>query len=206
MKKLLLSFAFLLVNTVYAWDSLVEMENEICCAMTNNAHLLSESFTNKLSAALSSSSVEMRGEAYVVLSINAYQNYLNTMEEHWLQTEFINASNAVETLVQNFDKWQYWVAKFVYAGSYASVSDFSNTFSEASASLVAIGASNYTNSSSSVESAILGKFEMHGLDVEDALKVMSAMSAAELGMGNVATNYANQLPATYRNMIFDFMR
>lgn len=52
--------------------------------------------------------------------------------------------------------------------------------------------------------AILKHYELSNLSTTNAVKVMAAMSAGELGMGNVMTNLANQVPLDYRNIIFEY--
>ena len=53
---------------------------------------------------------------------------------------------------------------------------------------------------------ILDKYDMTGGGVSEAMKIMAGMSAACLGMGNVASNYANQVSAPHRNTIFEFIK
>ena len=206
MKIWLVFMISLTAGIARSWTTLDEMENEICFALTNDTYLLSEAFTNKLNEAASSPLAKMRCEAYMILSINAYQHFRDTVDESWLGVEMQNASNAVVAIVDGGGEWQYWASRFIYASAYASISDYSKSFSVLTNAITEMVSLNYTNSESCVERAIIEKFEMPGLEVESALKVFAGMSAACLGMGNVATNYANQVPLTYRNMIFEFLR
>ena len=57
-----------------------------------------------------------------------------------------------------------------------------------------------------LNSAILAYYEMPGIEIDVAFKVFAGMSAAGYGIGNVATNYANQVPAPYRNIILEFVK
>ena len=206
MKGMTLLLAVGVLNCTYAWSSIEEMESEVCVALTNDEHIVSQTFTNQLGLATSSASDEMRAEAYMLLSISAYQNFLDTADALWLDHEMSNASNAVVEIGANNNRWQYWMARFTYASAFASELNFTNAYSIATNTLAEISASGYTNESSMVESAILEKFEMPDLHVEDAMKIMAGMSAAELGMGIAATNYANQLASPYRDIILDFIR
>ena len=207
MKIVLILLIFVFVKRMYAGDSVVEMETDICKALTNNTYLLSSTFTNQLSAALNSSSVEMRSEAYMLLSINAYQNFLRTADDSWLQIEMSNASNAVVAIGIHSNKWQYWTSRFLYASAYCSVPNYERSFAVATNSLHELSCSAYnTNDVNAVERAILDKSELLNVGITDAMRIFAGMSAAELGMGGVATNYANQVPAPYRNVMLQFVK
>ena len=196
----------MLAHCVGAWNTVAEMENEVCMALTNDAILLSATFTNNLHAAANSPFEEMRSEAHLLLAINAYQNFLNTMDEGWLHHEMLNTSNAVVAIGSHTDKWQYWMARFLHAGAFASLNDYMSSYATATNALNGLTASSYTNALSTVETCIMRKFEMTGIDISAAFKVFAGMSAAELGLGESATNYANQVPVPYRNTILEFIK
>ena len=190
-----------------AWNSVAEMDVDACRALTNESYLLSSTFTNQLATALNSSSEEMRSEAYMLLSIHAYQNFLNTANDSWLQIEMSNASNAVLAIGMNSNKWQYWTSRFLYAGAYCSVPNYEGSFALMTNSLHELSLSAFdTNNVNAVERAILNKSEMLNVGITDAMRIFAGMSAAELGMGGVATNYANQVPVPYRNVILQFVK
>ena len=44
------------------------------------------------------------------------------------------------------------------------------------------------------------------MNVTSAMKVFAGLSAAQLGMGCVATNFANQVPADYKVKMLEFMK
>ena len=195
------------VSCAHAWDSVAEMETAVCQALTNENYLLSSTFTNQLAAAINSPSVEMKCEAYIMFSIHAYQNFLNTADDSWLQIEMCNASNAVSTIGMSTNKWQYWASRFVHAGAFCSVSNYESSFAVLSNALQEASYSCFTNNSPGpVERAIFDKFEMPNVGVIDAMRIMAGMSAAELGNGSVATNYANQVPVPFRNVILEFVK
>ena len=143
----------------------------------------------------------------MLLSIHAYQNFLNTADDSWLQIEMSNASNAVVAIGMNSNKWQYWTCRFLYASAYCSVSNYERSFVVMTNSLHELSLIAYdTNNVNAVERAILNKSEMMNVGVTDALRIFAGMSAAELGMGGVATNYANQVPMPYRKVILQFVK
>jgi len=206
MKRIVVLAAFLVVKCVVAWDTICEMESDVCVALTNDDFLVSAAFTNQLNSATNASSVEMKSEAHLLLSINAYQNFLNTADDGWLCREMLNASNAVDSIGAHSNKWQYWMARFMYASAQISEQRFSDSYSTLTNALEEILRVGYTNANSDVERAMLRKYEMSDLNITDAMKVFAGMTAAELGMGNVATNYANQVATPYHNMILEFIR
>lgn len=207
MKQMMLTLAAMVPCYANAWTTLDEMESAICVALTNDASLLSASFTNQLNAVVMNAQTnDMKSVAYMILSINAYQNFLETAEEKWLSIEMQNASNAVAMAGVNADRWQYWVSRFLYAGAYVSDSEFSKAFSVLNRSLSEMSAQTYTNDSSRVERAILEKCEMPGIGIAEAMKVMAGMSAAELGQKDTALRFASQVPERYGNVIREFTK
>lgn len=206
MKPIVVLTATLAVKCVFAWGTIGEMELDVCKALTNDNFLVSAAFTNQLNSATNVISVEMKSEAYLLLSINAYQNFLNTADDGWLCCEMFSASNAVDSIGIHSNKWQYWMARFTYASAQISEQRFFDSFSTLTNALDEILKVGYTNANSDVERAMLRKYEMPDLNIADAMKVFAGMTASELGMGNVATNYANQLPVLYRNKILEFIR
>lgn len=207
MKQMMLTLAAMIPCYANAWTSLDEMESAICVALTNDASLLSASFTNQLNAVVMDAQTnDVKSVAYMILSINAYQNFLETADEKWLSIEMQNASNAVTMAGVNADRWQYWVSRFLYAGAYVSDSKFSKAFSILNRALSEMSALTYTNDSSRVERAILEKCEMPGIGIAEAMKVMAGMSAAELGQKDTALRFASQVSERYGNVIRDFAK
>lgn len=206
MKWILFFMLLVAAKSIWAWDSISEMESDICIALTNDEYLVSAEFFNKLNSATNSASFEMKTEAYLLLSVNAYQNFLDTADDRWLSEELNTASNAVASAGSHAETWQYWMAKFTYASAQISQQRFADSYSILVAAIADIANVGYTNGASIIEAGLLSKYEMPNLQIADALKVFDGMTAAELGMSNVATNYANQVPMPYRSMITDFAR
>lgn len=207
MKQMMLTLAAIIPCYANAWRTLDEMESDICVALTNDSRLLSASFTNQLNeVVMDAQANDMKSVAYMILSINAYQNFLETTDEKWLSIEMRNASNAVVTAGVNTDRWQYWVSRFIYAGAYVSDSKFTQAFSVLNRSLSEISAVNYTNDSSRVERAVLKKCEMPGISIAEAMKVMAGMSAVGLGQKEEALRFASQVSERYGNVIREFAK
>lgn len=153
-----------------------------------------------------SASVEMKTEAYMLLSVNAYQNFLNTADASWLDCEKIHASNAVASINAQTNTWQHWMARFTYASAQISMEQFTGSYATLTNALEEITKAGYTSGNSCVERAILRKYEMPDLKIKDAMKVFAGLAAAKLGMGHVTTNYANQVPISYRSKMMEFIR
>lgn len=207
MKRMMFTLVAMISCYANAWTSLSEMESAICVALTNDTCLLSASFTNQLNeVVIGTRTNDMKSEAYMILSINAYQNFLETTDEKWLPIALRNASNAVVSAGADTGRWQYWVSRFLYAGAYVSDSRFSQAFSVLDRSLSEMSALNYTNGSSRVERAILEKCEMPGVGIAEAMKIMAGMSAVELGQKDKALRFASQVPERYGNVIREFAK
>ena len=117
MRRIHFFVTLLAVKCLWAWNSIDEMESDVCIALSNRNYLVSEIFTSNLNSATNSSSIEMKTEAHIILSISAYQNFLNTADDGWLWHEMQNASNAVASIGIHTNKWQYWMAKFTCASA-----------------------------------------------------------------------------------------
>lgn len=205
MKRILFLYILVVAKAVLAWNSVAEMESDICVALTNDNRLVSAAFIGQLGSATNSASIEMKTEAHLLLSISAYQNFLQSADDKWLYYEMNHASNAVMSIGNKTNTWQYWMARFSYASAQISVQQFADSHSTLTNALMEMFNARYVNGSSAVERAILHKYEMPDLGIEGAMKVFAGMTAAQLGIGNVATNYANQVPSLYRNKIIDFL-
>lgn len=206
MKRILFLCIVVAAKGILAWNSVAEMEADICVALTNDKRLVSAAFAGQLSSATNSASIEMKTEAHLLLSISAYQNFLQSADDKWLYYEMNHASNAVMSIGNMTNAWQYWMTRFSYANAQISVQQFADAHSTLTNALAEMRNAGHANASSSVERAILHRYEMPDLDIGGAMKVFAGMTAAQLGIGNVATNYADQVPSLYRNMIIDFLR
>lgn len=206
MKKMVFVSIAMVINGVCAWTSVSEMERDFCAALTNSEYLLSAAFTNQLSSATNLLTAASRCEVFMLSAIHAAQSFEATAGEHWIQEEMKHASNAVVAIGMQTDKWQYWLSRLVYAGAYASQSNYEGSLRVMTNSLNEIAISGFTNDVSAVGQLILKKYEMPNIDVCEAMKVMAGMSAAVSGYGNIATNYASQVPGPYKNTILEFVK
>ena len=204
MKRCVFILMLMVVDCVCAWDSVSEMETDFCLALTNGDYLLSAAFSNQLSSATNLTSADSRSEVFMLSAIHAAQNFEVTDDERWIQEEMKMASNAVVVIGMQANKWQYWMSRFVYAGAYASQSDYGKALFVMTNSLSEISVSDCTNDVSPVCRAMLRKFEMPDIGVFEAMKVMAGMSAASIGERIIATNFANQVVAPYRSIILEF--
>ena len=196
----------LAVKCLFAWDTIGEMETDLCKALGDNNYLLSVAFSNKLSLATNSSSVEMKTEAYIISSIISYQKFLDTVNVDFLRRELLNASNAVVSIGYHTNSWQYWMSRFIYASAHISNQNFAFSYAILTNAIDDITKQRYTNDVTAVEAAILKRCELTNLNVTSAMKVFAGLSAAQLGMGCVATNFANQVPADYKVKMLEFMK
>lgn len=206
MKKIVFVLMAMVVNCACAWNSVSEVESGFCLALTNSNYLLSAAFTNQLSSVTNFTSAELRCEMFMLSAIHAAQSFEVTADIGWIQEEMKQASNAVVSIGTQIDKWQYWLSRFVYAGACASSSNYEESLRVMTNSLNEIASSGFTNDVSSVGQLLLKKYEMPGIGVREAMKVMAGMSAAVTGYGSVATNYANQVPGPYKNTILEFLK
>lgn len=206
MRKFVFVLMVMAVDCVCAWNSVSEMETDFCVALTNSDYLLSAAFTNQLSSVTNITSVEARCEVGMLLAIHAAQSFEATVDGRWIQEEMKQASNAVVVIGMQTNKWQYWMSRLVYAGAYASQSDYGKSLLVMTNSLSEFSSSGCTNDAAPVCRAMLAKFEMPDIGVGEAMKVMAGMSAASLGERSIATNYANQVAVPYRNIILEFMQ
>ena len=206
MKKFVLISMVMVVNCACAWNSVSEMEEDFCVALTNSDYLLSAIFTNRLSSVTNFTSAELRCEVFMLSAIHAAQSFEVTADIGWIQEEMKQASNAVVVVGKQPDKWQYWMSRLVYAGACASLSNYEGSFCVMTNSLNEINSFGFTNDVSLVGQLLLKKYEMSGIGVREAMMVMAGMSAAVTGDGSVATNYANQVSVPYKSTILEFIK
>lgn len=206
MKLMIFMSMAMIASCARAWDSVSEMERDFCLALTNKDYLLSATFTNQLACATNLTSVDSRCEVFMLSSVHAAQCFEKTVDEFWLQEEMRQASNAVVVIGTHSNKWQYWMSRLVYAGACASQSNYEQSLWIMTNSLAEIASSGFANEVSSVGRLLLKKHEMPDVSVCDAMKVMAGMSAAVTGRGVMATNYARQVSAPYKNTILEFVK
>ena len=102
--------------------------------------------------------------------------------------------------------WQFWTGRLLLASVYAVDNNFTLAYDVCTNNLYAMQILGGMPETNVLNTAILKYYEMPDLEVGMAFKVFAGMAAAGAGMGNAATNYANQVGNPYRSMIFDFIR
>ena len=193
----------LMACEVAAWTSETEMDAAVCTALAAGKNAWSPAFVSQLQeTATNASSAKMRCEASMLLSLSSWQSFLDTMDETWMGREMAYATNAVEQIGTATNTWQYWMARFVHAGAHVSRCNYARSLSILGDSTDRMTREHCTNEVTDVERAILRLFEMPDLKTVDAMRAFAGMSAAVLGDGNTATNFAVQVPLHYRTMIF----
>ena len=189
-----------------AWDSVGDMESEACMALTNVQYLASNAYADRLKAALSTTNEAMRVNAQLMLGVSHYQRFLETLEEGDMERYCEHMSNAVVQAVPTAADWRYWTARLLYAGSFAARDDFSKSYAILTNCLDSMDALCCVSPANALDVALLSYYELRNISIKEAFKVMAGMSAAELGMGSAATNYANQISPPYRDLVLEFVR
>ena len=197
--------AALMACAAAAWTSEAEMDAAVCKALSAGKNAWSPAFVGQLreTATNAACSAGMRCEASMLLSLNAWQCFLDTMDGIWMVHERVHAERAVEQIGAATNAWQYWMARFVRAGAAASDCDYARALSVLSNAVDRMAREQATNTATGVECAFLRLFDLPDVATIDAMRVLAGMSAAMLGDGNVATNFAFQVPPRYRAMILE---
>ena len=189
-----------------AWENVLELEAAAVRALTPPVSILEASFTNEVSSALQSTNRIMRVDAELLQSIINYQRFLDTVEGQMLDNEFLCLSNVVSLTSGETNRWQFWTGRLLLASTYAAGNHFDVSYQMSTNYIQMAEGYGCAGETNALSSAILTYYEMPGIEVDVALKVFAGMSAAGMGSGTVATNFANQVPAPYRNMILEFVK
>ena len=206
MEKNITMMAMLLSMATLGWTGVDDFEVEACVALTNSQYLMSVDYTNKLSRALASDNLELRLDARIVLAASEYQRFLDEADVSGLNGEFNQLSNVVIQTSGLTNLWQHWTSRLLYAGSFASHDAYVHSYAMLTNLLERASRSDAVETTNRLHTALLKHYELSDLSTTNAVKVMAAMSAGELGMGNVMTNLANQVPLNYRNIILDHFK
>ena len=206
MEKNITMMAMLLSMVAIAWTGVDDFEVEACVALTNSQYLTSAEYTNKLSRAWTSDNLELRLDARIVFAASEYQRFLDEADVSGLNGEFSQLSNVVNQTSALTNLWQHWTSRLLYAGSFASHDDYVHSYAILTNLLERANCSDAVETTNRLHAALLKHYELSDLSTTNAVKVMAAMSAGELGLGNVVTNFANQVPLNYRNIIFDHFK
>lgn len=205
MKRMFAMFAIVLLLRGLAWTTYPEFENSAIQALENPQMLTDSVFTNQLAEASMSSNAELRVGALMLRGICARQDFLSNANAASLDLEMNLISNAVEDAQVMTNRWQFAVARLLYAGTYTSRNDFGRSYLILTNGLATMSADTGSIETNALQTAILQRFDLVGLTVPMAYKVLAGMSAAGLGLKNKASEFAEQLPFRYSEMIHKFM-
>lgn len=189
-----------------AWNSISELEASAISALEEPSSLLAANFTNSVRAALLSTNRMMKTDAEILQAIISYQRFLGTADGRMVDDEVQCLSNVVELTCVETNTWQYWMGRLLLTSTFAADSNFAKSYQMSTNYIQMLNDHGGVMETNALNSAILAYYEMPGIEVDMAFKVFAGMSAAGYGMGNVATNYANQVPTPYRNIILEFVK
>ncbi len=193
-------------NMVFAWDSVQELEADACCALTNAQYLTSEQYVASLRSCVTNSNLTISVDAQIMLALSARQRFWDTVDSSMTEVEMQYISNVVASVQLDRFDWRYWLSRLIYASVHADVDDYSQAYCVLTNSICSMPTPAIQFATNSLPRAILNKYELTGLSVEMSFKVLAGLSAAELGKGVEATNFANQVSAPYREMILRLIR
>ncbi len=191
---------------VFAWNSVQELESAACYALTNAQYLTSEQYVASLRSCITNSDMAISADAQMILALSSRQRFWDTMDSSMIDVEMQYISNVVENVQLDCSDWRYWLSRLIYAGACADSDDYSQAYCILTNSMSSVHIQTIQSLSNSLPRAILDRYELTDLSVEMSFKVLAGMSAAELGNGMAATNFANQVSAPYREMILRFVR
>lgn len=201
MKSIVALVALLLATRGGAWTSYPEFENSVIQALDHPQMLLDSSFTNQLAESSTSSNADLRIGSLIVRGICARQDFLSNANAASLDLEMNLISNAVEETMVMTSCWQFATARLLYAGTYTSRDEFGRSYLILTNGLASMNSAE-TNA---LQSAILRRFDLAGLSLPMAYRVLAGMSAAGLGLRVKAFEFAEQLPSKYSEMIHEFI-
>ena len=192
--------------SAFAWDSVQELEADACCALTNAQYLTSEQYVASLRSCITNSDMAISADAQIMLALSARQRFWDSMDSSMTEVEMQHISNVVASVQLDRLDWRYWISRLIYASAHADVDDYSQAYYVLTNAICSMQTPVIQFETNSLPRAILNRYELTGLSMEMAFKVLAGMSAAELGKGVEATNFANQVSAPYREMILRFIR
>ena len=204
MKSIFALVALLLATRGGAWTSYPEFENSVIQALDHPQMLLDSGFTNQLAESSTSSNVDLRIGSLMVRGICARQDFLSNANAASLDLEMNLISNAVEETMVMTSCWQFATARLLYAGTYTSRDEFGRSYLILTNGLASMGGTMNSAETNALQSAILRRFDLAGLSLPMAYKVLAGMSAAGLGLRDKAFEFAEQLPSKYSEMIHEF--
>ncbi len=199
--------SFVFSHAVFGWISIFEFEDAAVQTLgTNTTALVDPQFTNQLMVATSSIDDHMAMGAWMMLGVSAYQQFMNDANAEHLNVEAMAFSNAVFHASCSDGCWSFWMSRLLYAGSCVTRGCFAEGYGVLTNGVAEMEASGFSTPTNSLCKALLKKYEMPELTIQEAFKVFSGMTAAELCLNADATNFANAVSLPYRHMILEFVK
>ena len=192
-KSLMVCLGVICSTTVYGWNTVSELENEASLALVSSENLLDAAFVSNINRSVQSTNLLMKLDAEIIRSIIHYQQFLDSADGQAIDGQLQCISNVVNWTDTMFSIFQF-------------VQERMHQHHDTTNNLCAMQIFGGVPETNVLNTAILKYYEMPDLEVGMAFKVFAGMAAAGAGMGNAATNYANQVGNPYRSMIFDFIR
>ncbi len=205
-KSLMVCLGVICSTTVYGWNTVSELENEASLALVSSENLLDAAFVSNINRSVQSTNLLMKLDAEIIRSIIHYQQFLDSADGQAIDGQLQCISNVVNWTDTMTNSWQFWTGRLLLASVYAVDNNFTLAYDVCTNNLCAMQIFGGVPETNVLNTAILKYYEMPDLEVGMAFKVFAGMAAAGAGMGNAATNYANQVGNPYRSMIFDFIR
>ena len=191
---------------LFGWASVAELELDASHALANPGTLFDQGFSNSLNCAIQSTNQIMKIDANLVQAIAHYQHFLNTADGSFIGDEMQCLSNVVDLTVGMTNSWQFWAGRLLLAGTYASDNDLGTAYQISTNHIRMLHDLEIQQETNVLCNAILAYYEITNTNVEIAFTIYAGMASAGLGMGNEATNFANQVATPYRNMILQFIQ
>ena len=203
MGKLILLGAVILVAQFVNAEGLAldEFERVSIVALTNSAQLCSSVFSNIVEVAIESTNEDLKVDGYLMKGVKARHKFFETAEAVCLLEEYIAVSNAVEIADDFTNNWRKWSSRLMLAGCYASGGSFHRSYGVLTNGLSRMSTEGFSGTSNELATALLMKFEMSGVSIPIAYKIMAGMSAAEMGLQTEARRCASQVPLDFAQLI-----
>ena len=206
MNKIAASLMFMVaVEQCAAWQNVAELESAAIVAFSNATVLTGTSFTNQVYKALSSDSAELRISAAPVSSAVHDQLFKDEANRQWLDKSFALLTNALDSSSSCTNYSNFWMTRFLLAGNYAARMDYESSSSICTNLIAMCEDGSVSVATNEFTRSIMSYYNMSGLDFSSAVKYVAGLSAAELGMGTVATNLSEQVASPYKEEILEFL-
>lgn len=198
--------AMVVIGTMIAngKNAVDEFEEESALALSKPESMLGDAFSARLVSASQSTNFWLRIDAELVSSVVCYQKFMTGADASFFEKGMRSLSNVVTQTEGAHSSWQFWTGRLLLAGFHAADNRFSMSYQMLTNNIAFMQEVRPTFGTNTLNAAILTYYEMPGISMPMAFNVFAGMSAAGLGMTNVATNYARQLSAPYSEIILEF--